>query len=183
MFGLRIDSSYIKYIGIFLISVIVIIVFIGFYNIVNDGIHSFFGTKTKEEKIAELRLKTQVEKENVNNLKKEVIITNKINAIDKNTTSSYIKQNKEETRFINSIKEKAMGIKKPTITVNKTKKHKDRIEKTYYTADINNAKTVKAPIKKEKVVSFSINKQEYIKYGTDNINSIYDMYNFIKEKK
>lgn len=180
MFGLKIDSSYIKYIGIFLISVIVIIVFIGFYNIVNDGIHSFFGIKTKEEKIAELRLKTQVEKENANNLKKEVIITNKINAIDKNTTSSYIKQNKEETKFINSIKEKAMGIKKPTITVNKIKKH---IEKTYYTKDINNTNAVEKPIKKENMISFSISKKEYVKYGTENINSIYKMYNFIKEKK
>ena len=186
MFGLKIDSSYIKYIGIFLVSVILIITFIGFYNVVNDEIHKVFGIKTKEEKLADLKLKTQVEKENVNNLKKEVIITNKIKDIDKNISVSYLKQNIEETKVINNIKEKAKVIKKPTITVSKIKKHKDsekQIEKTYYIKDVYNTKTVKSSVKKEKVISFSISKQEYTQYGTDNINSIYEMYNFIKEKK
>jgi len=178
MFGLDISSKYIKYIGLFIVMLILVLVFISVYNIINDKVHDFFGIKTKEEKMASIKLDKAILKANNKELIKDVIINNKIKDIETNTTVSYTNKTALDEKIINDIEIESHNIKKPNLIHNK------HISKKYllHTEKIVKDKTLVTKNKSENV-NFTVNKQEYIKYGSDNIDIMFKMYSFIKEKK
>lgn len=183
MFGLDISSNYIKYIGLLIVGILITLILISIYNVIDDGVHDFFGIKTKEEKAASLKLDKEILKANNEELKKDIVITTKINDIKNETAISYSNKNNEDKKVIKKILDKAKKIHKPTI------KSTSYISKNLplKTKKINLIKPVKKHVTKEvekqETIDISIPKQEYEEYGSDNINAIYEMYNFVKDNK
>ena len=181
---------YIKY--MFIAMLIMIPIGLYMFNKTYDLFTSVFHIETKEERIANHKANVAVIKDKNNNLIKELHIeqnkTDTILTIQKDMLKEQVNNNKkvitikQKLNDDNLSKNDVVPIKqhkKVTIhkikqdTIATTKVHKEPSPNIKY-------KTILIP-KNKKV--FLVDEDKYIKEGENEIDAIYDMYNFTKDTK
>lgn len=175
MLGLSIYSDKIKYIGIALITIVLVVTLYGFYTIVSDGISNFFGIESKEETNARIKVEHNILEEEIKNKDKVIKVNKDIATVKIDTIESYnetIKDVDKQFNNIKVIKEKPKVVVKSK-TIRKNKSVKRNLKDKKVTKVLEN-KTKELPIIDEVI---TVDKKKYEQFGSEVIDSLFTAYN------
>jgi len=179
MFGLSITSSYIKYIGLVIVSVMVFIALYVTAVTIKDFWYSTFNIETTEQKVVRLENNEKVIKEHIKDIKTEAEIKT---AVIETKVKTIVDYKDKESKVLSKLESLKHTKKKRVNHIYKMVKPKIVKHTSIVNESTNSSNLVTITQNTTKVTeTIVINKKDYEQQGANDIDDMFEAYNIVKE--